>query len=775
MSILKGDIKLKKTQVMQDVPEGGGAPTSETIPDGGNNTIMPDISEVDRAGGRFNLRKTVVHVDTNNVDEYLGANILVARPPNDPNVSIAIMSASSLFDVRADAANRVESYLVSGPVWSGFLMNDHYTGQRNIQLFQRVGSAPPNVGRTLVLTYLPGTPNQRQQYVRILNWETETRTFSYGTSGGYVDYQAQVVTCEISDALRFDFPGSEPSRLFSPDPTKTVVRDTTVADAGNYFGTQPLALAAETGDVGVKAVSVYTQLVPNSRTERAELDIRPAAVRNIVLQEAPRRVEVATSPHTDRIKITQENRASTFVRILRPNPTPGTINVSFMALGVWYSMEDNGSGQLTGTGTGTINYNTGSISVTLPALPDVGSMVIFTWGERIGFTNRAGQAGFRAPAYEFQVEDGSLEPGTFRATWTSGGTVRTATDNGSRMLTGDASGKVDYATGTVMLSPTYMLDAGGEFLIEYEVSTKVIETFPGVIPDAAGYALITLAENPEPKTVAVRWVTKRNVSESSGASMSVGSTNKSSTTQSTSASVSAYNANLVSQMVGVDMLTNAPADQKPVNNGGAPSPGSTNKPAPKIVQVGVYLSDGTAAYGVAKPYQAASGAWLYPTYSVTAEVPETWRANDPKLNSLIDLETAATPPGFPPAGSTPPPGAIVPPESRVAPTLVGTPETIISPGGQFTRTYTFANVVNPGQTTGYQDLFLLGQSSRPSDWKIKVRFVGNTALVTVDSEVPVPPGTYNWLFEVYNGYYLGYNISRDKHAAPFISDSYTKT
>ena len=59
MPILTGDIKLVASQVMDDVPEGGGAPTATVITDGTSNAIFPDISELDRAGGRVNLRKVV--------------------------------------------------------------------------------------------------------------------------------------------------------------------------------------------------------------------------------------------------------------------------------------------------------------------------------------------------------------------------------------------------------------------------------------------------------------------------------------------------------------------------------------------------------------------------------------------------------------------------------------------------------------------------------------------------------------------------------------------
>ena len=55
MPIQESDIKLVATQVMDDVPDGGGAPTSKVIEDGKSNAIFKDISAVDRAQGDVSI------------------------------------------------------------------------------------------------------------------------------------------------------------------------------------------------------------------------------------------------------------------------------------------------------------------------------------------------------------------------------------------------------------------------------------------------------------------------------------------------------------------------------------------------------------------------------------------------------------------------------------------------------------------------------------------------------------------------------------------------
>ena len=64
MTILEGDIKLLASRVMDDVPEGGGGPTGTVIPYGGSNNIFSDITEADRAGGRFAHQQWWARIET---------------------------------------------------------------------------------------------------------------------------------------------------------------------------------------------------------------------------------------------------------------------------------------------------------------------------------------------------------------------------------------------------------------------------------------------------------------------------------------------------------------------------------------------------------------------------------------------------------------------------------------------------------------------------------------------------------------------------------------
>ncbi len=527
MTILQGDIKFVAAKKMTETPDGGGPPSANIIGDAVSNAIFGDISEQMRAGGKVNVKSVFAAVQSLDTDEFLGAHAILSKPPQDPLVSVTLAKAG-IFDTRGDIVPKLSAYLNASSEWPAMLLEAHIAGQRALQLFARPGADLPPVGRTLVLQWHYGQADQREQYVRITRVSSELRTFSYATGGEVVDYQAMVVTADLSDALAHDFPGTAPNRLYTRDATATIVRDTVVADASQYFGASALASPIAVGDVSLNVESVYTQLVPNSRTETPITDRRPAADAVLTLATSPRLVEVDSSPFSQRIRIGQENRGYSYVTILRPLPAPGALRISFRALGRNYGLADDGNGHITGAGSGTINYMTGAIAVTLAALPDARSALVFHWGEATRYTNRAGNTQFRPPEYAFDLDHAGVTPGSWAVSWESEGIIRSAVADASGVISGDAVGEISHVAGRVYLRPLYMIDPGGEFALSYTWSEVQEQVFTGLSADAAGAVTVSLAEVPVPGSVEVHWLTSREMSDTSGASSTAGATTKTS-------------------------------------------------------------------------------------------------------------------------------------------------------------------------------------------------------------------------------------------------------
>ena len=563
MPIQTGDVKLLKSAVMADVPEGGGAPTGNVIADGVSNAIFPDISELDRAGGRVNLRKVHVSVQTDDTDTYFGGNIIVAEPPADPRVSVTLFKTDNTFDNRELAASRVEAYLNKGPSWAGYLYENHIAGQRVIQLFQRPTDVVPNVGQTLVLTQNENLPNQREQYVRATAVSSVIRTFTFDVDK---DYQAAIVTVDLSDALRTDFTGSPASRQFTRAANSTITRDTVVADAGTYVGVVPLTQAAALGDFTVRGQSIYTQLVPSAQTETPIADVRTNGLSAaLVPSGGPVTVSLtlgfttSTQMHvggpiypgsltiersgvtaTDNggnlisaaaqvgavdydngivtlstnlwgasggthtvtftpaavpdliseqqaIRVTPESRSLNYTRVMEDIPVRRTLNVSYLAQGRWYVLRDDGSGRLAGNdsshGVGTLSYSTGSLTVTLGALPDVGSSIVIQYHSEVT-TVRASNTLLTnlGRVYVPINSDGasseeagskSFERSSLVVQWDNGG-PRSATETGTGVLTGDATGTVDYSRGVLRISPNALPPPGTVFTLLNNVANNAM-------------------------------------------------------------------------------------------------------------------------------------------------------------------------------------------------------------------------------------------------------------------------------------------------------------
>lgn len=190
-------------------------------------------------------------------------------------------------------------------------------------------------------------------------------------------------------------------------------------------------------------------------------------------------VAYSESARTANTPITLGTRGTVYVANLEPIPAPGSLSVSYRALGRWYQLQDDGTGALRadpGIGVGSINYTTGTISVTLGALPDVGSSLIYAWGQQSTYEIRTQDVAAQVPEVSLQLDAG-VEPGTLTIEWEADSEVKTATDNGAGLITGDATGSVQYGSGLVQLRPTVLPDSSAAFEVEYESATVDTETF----------------------------------------------------------------------------------------------------------------------------------------------------------------------------------------------------------------------------------------------------------------------------------------------------------
>ncbi len=479
MAIQSGDIKLLKSAVMADVPEGGGAPTGQVVPDGLSNAILPDVSELDRAVGRVSLRKVFVSVQTDDTSTYFGANLIVAEPPKDPRVSITLFTNGLTFDTRQRAASRVEAYLNKGSEWGGYLLERHIAGQRVIQLFQRPEGALPNVGETIVLLSGEGTASETEQYVRATKVTSEVRKFYDPASS--TDYSAAVVTIEITDKLRADFLGSPPSRSFGRNrgPGSVLTRETLVADAGTYVGVVPLVQAAQLGDFTLKAASVYTQLVPSAQTETPLSFVPPYAAAGLPV------------PGAVPVSYTAYHAWTPSINFQLPG---GCLPGSLAIVTAGITITDDAGLLKTGTAAvGTIDYANGILALNAGSMSGA-KAITYTPAAQILRAPQSSEIPItqesRSQSYVGTVTP-IAQPGTLSVSYMVQGRWYVLSDGGNGLLKGlDASygaGTYNPNTGAFVVTLGALPDVGSSLVLTWNVPTQ--ETQHPAIPLKASQRL----------------------------------------------------------------------------------------------------------------------------------------------------------------------------------------------------------------------------------------------------------------------------------------------
>ncbi len=118
-----------------------------------------------------------------------------------------------------------------------------------------------------------------EQYVRIT--KVETRIAIMVVDNKNVEYK--IATYTINDPLERDFVGLTARQWYGGNTqSKTIIRESLVADTGEYCASVKLASDAQVGEFTVNASSMFTQLIPSAQTETPIVDVN-AAGESIIL------------------------------------------------------------------------------------------------------------------------------------------------------------------------------------------------------------------------------------------------------------------------------------------------------------------------------------------------------------------------------------------------------------------------------------------------------------------------------------------------------------
>lgn len=496
--IKSGDIKLMKSQVLLDTPDGGGQMTANEIVDGQSNNLFPDVDEMDRLYGRVGLRKFFLAIKTPMTPTAFGVHVIISRMPTDPNVSVNLFTTKNWFDRRTNARNQVEQYLARDVKWEGHLLELQLQGQRTFQLSLNENSQNiPIQGKTVVLVSNEGKSTEKFQFVRVTEIvANEVRDFEI--NGRVV--KRRIVTCGISDALRNDFEGPTVQQFLGGNTAIAFVRDTRVADATNYYGIKKLVHDIQLGSTKINIDSIYSQLVPSAQTETPLSEIDAAGQLNSLVAA---RGSILTKQYSIAVNSSQGFYLGSAV-------LPKSVSFTLFGSAITDVGGElkNSAGTVVGTidyqnglinwnanaGTGATTFNLSFIPAASPSFPQE-SALIYVTAENRGYNWLRNILPLPAPA-------------SLQVSYVAQGKVYILRDNGAGQLRGAdsayGSGTINYETGAMVMTTGALPDANTAILLTWGNKVSVQER--SGIPILKSYIEFNSGTDFVPGTLTVNWL-----------------------------------------------------------------------------------------------------------------------------------------------------------------------------------------------------------------------------------------------------------------------------
>lgn len=354
------------------------------------------------------------------------------------------------------------------------------TGDMTVSVDSVYAQLVPSATRESALTNQQGGARSRFMAASTPNDRTLSLTFVQVTGGHSRSFLA---TACLQQSLTLSISGG----VYADDGKGEL----THRSGSNSFNR--ITIDYETGEINAWRPSTYTG--------NASATYRPAA-------------SVSGQAVTGKIDISLGSRGYAYtLNLADAKPRPGTLSVSFMALGKWYELRDQGNGELVGEGSGTVDFASGAVSISLNALPDVDSSLIYAYVGQLenNLITHVGTGPAPDIQFEHRLPHDGIEPGSVTVTALIGGSNVTMTDAGDGALSGPAgNGHITYSNGRLSLRLSATPDPGSSIQFAYQRAGFDVDTPLTASPDTGGIVSGTLPGAPlQPGTVNIRWQCQR--------------------------------------------------------------------------------------------------------------------------------------------------------------------------------------------------------------------------------------------------------------------------
>lgn len=556
MAILQGDLKILKSEIFTDNINGGGSATKQEVLSGTSNNMFQDVSTIDRVTGRVNIRGIYPSIESAANETGLGCHTILSKLAGDTKQEMFLMEGE-FHNRLPQMVDTLESFINQGARTQLFVYGTAFANSSLVNLIAHPKTAIPEIGDVLQLvnsvnnnflsiadisavltTITTGDGETQRNVITITTRQPLQHTFT-GVSN--------VVTFDGSGVLTRIFEGAvvNSAKYYSAKPTTspTVVNDNNVS-VESVFGqivpasrvdvpivnqsitdneekiatastvshsrtfsfstTYTLGYAITPGSLTVSGFSVLGNSIQLSNVEVATVDYSTGTFTksgtpgtlNFTCQLLVGAVE-GDSAESFAHEVTVNNRSTVYTFILPNFVTVGSMVVRYRVLNKWVTMRDDGAGSFTGVGSGNIFYETKTLSLSLAALPDVGSAIVISYANRVGIT--ALEADAFSPKLHFVkiFNNTSFDPSSLTITYTSSGNVtRTITCNSAGVLGGDGTGLYERETGVVAAVPSFDPISTADVIYSYSSRTEVTETISSLTLNGAGVATVTLSTTP---------------------------------------------------------------------------------------------------------------------------------------------------------------------------------------------------------------------------------------------------------------------------------------
>lgn len=187
---------------------------------------------------------------------------------------------------------------------------------------------------------------------------------------------------------------------------------------------------------------------------------------------------------TASLAIEESNRGFAYVFNCYTLPIPLTMRVHYMAGGKWYTLQDVGNGKLYSgksvdsygnpidvedLGTGTINYTTGSVSLTLKYMPDIETNIMFSWcdNEDLLAVKETGQTQTLVPRYTGTISWTKPIPGSVVISSSGIADIEDTNADGILYQSATEVGIINYKTGEYAFEPVDVPGGVANFSVAY--------------------------------------------------------------------------------------------------------------------------------------------------------------------------------------------------------------------------------------------------------------------------------------------------------------------